>query len=457
MMRAQRISHSSGLNNTKNHRRTNFKNPDKRFIGQPIFGFVRVNQPRFSPRTHTKDDLYSSLRLFLIFGKLIGLMSIQGLFQKDYKKLGLRKSTFSSIIGIMIILALGVNAGVGITAFRNTELLRMDQYAWSFAHFFYYSLGLFIFYHNYRHISKFVQIIYNWNKVHIYFTQPDAHLFRDVNLVATFIMASAIGENVFVNLRHVPLGAETGELLKSLNITAWELYFLRANKKWASLASYHHALSLYTFICDKLSLYAWNYTDVTIVIFARALYYKYQALYLEAEAVLLKGGSDVSKWLQLTTDFETMRELLDQVNNFISPLIFASYGVSIYFMCLMFHNSVNPYTNTTQVANIYAYWAVAHLVVRVFLVSVASARVSQWAHHITELIRRCPAEAYVMEVQRMDRYLNENVIGFTGLDCFTFTKPMILKVVGVIFSFEVVLLQALQLSLKKSSSCSPHK
>ncbi|CAG7826075.1 unnamed protein product, partial [Allacma fusca] len=101
---------------------------------------------------------------------------------------------------------------------------------------------------------------------------------------------------------------------------------------------------------------------------------------------------------------------------------------------------LNPSGNTSLIASIYALWSFLHLIARVYLVSVAGARINEWAHKIGDLFRKCPNEAYITEVERAERFVSANTIGLNGLGCFIITKPLILQIVGVVFTFEIVLL-----------------
>ncbi|CAG7717220.1 unnamed protein product [Allacma fusca] len=375
-------------------RRESFRSQDVIF-SRPIIRHVESHFPVLTSRARIEDDLYLNFRLFFIFGKLIGLVPFQGLFQRDYKKLR--------------------------------------------------------YFHFYRNSLQLIHLIHKWNDLRLYFTKPDVHLFRDVNLVAAVVMISAILENLFVNLKYFPMGQEAEVRLQKLNRSALEEYFINCNYQWSVLVAYHHALNLFTFVNNKLALYAWNYADITIILLSRAIYFKFQALNSQGEDILFHKGAEQLKWSQFIRDYETLRKILQEVNNFLSPLIFITYGIGIYFLCLQFHNRLNPYENATPIAAIYALWSIFHLIGRILLVSISGARINDWAHQVADLLRRCPNKAYLSDVERTENFISSKIIGLTGLGCFTITKPLILNVIAVIFTFEMVLLQALQASLNKST------
>ncbi|CAG7731396.1 unnamed protein product [Allacma fusca] len=173
---------------------------------------------------------------------------------------------------MVLLLIISSHVGLGVYNVKVSKSERADQYAWSFAYFLYNLLGFWIFLHFYRHSSTLVQLVNSLSTLEIYFTQSDQYLLRDVSVVASIVMISAVDENICVNLQHVPAGPEDAG--------------------------------------------------------------------------------------------------------------------------------------------------------RSFLVSVTAARVNDRVRCVAELLRQCPDEFYNSEVQRTENFLNDNVIGLSGLGCFTITKPM---------------------------------
>lgn len=99
-------------------------------------------------------------------------------------------------------------------------------------------------------------------------------------------------------------------------------------------------------------------------------------------------------------------------------------------------------SDQSLVNSIYYPWSILHLFMRVILVSIACGRVNSNAHGFRKSLQKCPASCYTTDVSRWNRRLCHGpMIGLTGLNCFTVTKPFILKMLSVIVTFEIVLLQ----------------
>ena len=70
------------------------------------------------------------------------------------------------------------------------------------------------------------------------------------------------------------------------NRTFFQIYYTNNHARWEELVPYNTFMGLYTFLADKLAWYSWNYADVLIYILARALSFKFQALYRQSEVIL---------------------------------------------------------------------------------------------------------------------------------------------------------------------------
>jgi Trehalose receptor len=122
-----------------------------------------------------------------------------------------------------------------------------------------------------------------------------------------------------------------------------EFYYQYFNNHWVLVVyddtgtTTARALGYFLFICNLLSLYAWNYADLLITNFSRALYYKFKILRQVAEHKLLTMAhdeQDQTEWNHLPVDHATLRDLLKKFAKFLSPLVFASFAVNVFYICL---------------------------------------------------------------------------------------------------------------------------
>ena len=49
---------------------------------------------------------------------------------------------------------------------------------------------------------------------------------------------------------------------------------------------------------------------------------------------------------------------------------------------------------------------------------------------------------HIFQVVRVERYISTNEIGLTGLGCYTVTNNLLLRILGTVMTYEVIILQA---------------
>lgn len=70
-------------------------------------------------------------------------------------------------------------------------------------------------------------------------------------------------------------------------MTELETYYWRAHYHWATVIGYNWFFAVLGFIQHKWILYAWNYMDIVVAVFGRAMYFRFKCLNEEAEKKLL--------------------------------------------------------------------------------------------------------------------------------------------------------------------------
>ncbi|XP_035701905.1 gustatory receptor for sugar taste 64f-like [Folsomia candida] len=281
---------------------------------------------------------------------------------------------------------------------------------------------------------------------------------------------SGILENVFWNLQYFPLfNGESAKFSFSgapashqEDLSPLHNYY-RVSHDWEQLIPYHPFWGVFVFLTNKTSLYAWNYVDVLIGIFARALYGQFKGLYeIGSEIVMASGchndasrfGDHASFWSHLVRDCGIICQVVAKFQEFLSQIIFVTYAGNIYFLCLQILLELSPTSPSESVlSKIYATWSFLQIIMRFFTMSLLCARIYSYAHKFTGLLEKCPMEMYTPELARFERKLQSGSICFTGLDCFVITKPLILNVIGVIVTFEIILLQSLSQSAATVENC----
>ncbi len=60
-----------------------------------------------------------------------------------------------------------------------------------------------------------------------------------------------------------------------------EVYYLRSHKEWLRVYNGTEdaaTLGIFVYTSNKLALYSWNFADILLILFSRALYFKFKML-----------------------------------------------------------------------------------------------------------------------------------------------------------------------------------
>ncbi|CAL8093415.1 unnamed protein product [Orchesella dallaii] len=438
--------------------------------------FESLNTPvmdvKFPPADQREeDDLFSTFRGFLILGRILGVVPISGVFKKSYNDLYFSRYSFASITSYICIVLLAFNASLGVANAVRDQKRNALEIARSIGTPIFNLWGLFIYTYFLLRGEEFLKIFKFWASCNLYYSKKDTYLYRIVVIISVIVFTSAVLENAILHMEFfeafddinghiVKYGKETGDA------PIHKMYYWRGHVFWNNVVGYHPIFMVIAFFTHKWVLYGWNYIDVFMALFCRALYYKFKVLCKAAEDTLflplpLKSPDvytpsefDRQAWLQLTRDHEQLCNLIDVMNRFFSPLLFVSYSVNIYFVCMQLLGALNPeFVAHSVVHSIYAPWSFVHIIARIFLLSICAAKINEYAHNIRNVVQRCPVELYDGSIAKLDKRVNVGPkLGFSGLGCFVVTKPFMLSILNVVFTIEIVLLQGLSTSQSQSSN-----
>jgi hypothetical protein len=133
-----------------------------------------------------------------------------------------------------------------------------------------------------------------------------------------------------------------------------EYYYENSHKEWAKMIPYHSTAAIFVFLCNKWAVYAWNWGDVLISVISRALYGKFKWFDKSVKETLLKPSSGIyfnrinclktkyciskyigkAEWLQAIAHHNRLSKLTEDIASLLSPLVFTSFAVNIYFICI---------------------------------------------------------------------------------------------------------------------------
>ncbi|XP_021963608.2 gustatory receptor for sugar taste 64f [Folsomia candida] len=352
----------------------------------------------------------------------------------------LRKWSISGIISFSIILILCCNTGLAIVGFFQGGGRDATQLAKNLAGSVCYSMGLYVFIFIFRNAQKLIDLFHKWREVDAMQNHAsDASLHLSINTIAGTILISAIAENAVSHLLLFPLHERVPQPL--------QYYYENSHKQWSLMIPYHATAAIGVFLCNKWAVYAWNFGDIFIAVISRGLYGKFKRFVESVEEKLLKSPSPAGKldWLHAIEHHDRLSKLTEEFADLLSPLVFTSFAVNIYFICIQLHLFLAPSKKLDFVSALYVGWSFLHLVARTYVCALSAAKINDYAHNFVKILYNCPRSLYTVDVERAERKLASTSVGLHGLGAFHIGRPFILSVISVIFTFEIVLLQTSQM------------
>ncbi|CAL8122975.1 unnamed protein product [Orchesella dallaii] len=419
-------------------------------------GTTRLMQENPS-ETAENGDFYSCIRPLLRFGKILGLIPVGNLWSDsvDVEKLGFRWKSYPAAISVLITLILSINA-----LFSFLDLFRRfagkgggnaTELAFAAKGPLFYLTVLLIYLFFLLKAKTMLKLFTTWRKVsnELNLRVVDETLARSVKVLATVIYVSASLDFVASSLTQFPIIERTStQNGKEHGFTPLETYYNRSHPFWAFYIPFHPIVAVILLICSLVSVLAWNYADVITIVFSRALYFKFKTLVEETEKRLIPSEEKHQfqklhgiTWTEVRRDHLTLCKLLDDVEAFLSPLIFLSYSINIFFICLQLHQGLTPVPDRTILDSVDSAWTFLHLIFRLTMMSLTASKINEYAHQIASSIQKCSSSEYCKEVERLERMLGTGPLGLSGLGCFVITRAFMLVVISVIFTMEIVLLQ----------------
>jgi len=134
--------------------------------------------------------------------------------------------------------------------------------------------------------ESFINIFKSWANSSLYHSVKDKTFHRDIILISVIVFVSATLETTINHMEYFPqFDKINGMSLRnaSKHGSSFETFYWRMNEHWGRHFGYHPMLAALAFLSHKFVLACWNYVDVLMIIFARALYFRFKGLCQIAE------------------------------------------------------------------------------------------------------------------------------------------------------------------------------
>ncbi|OXA64339.1 Gustatory receptor for sugar taste 64d [Folsomia candida] len=327
-----------------------------------------VNSATKIQKCHDEQSLQEKLRYYLIFGRVIGILPIQGVFHRG-SKLTFKKFSLASFTTLIITLLIGAYAIINLIASFSKKQTNALEIAWAVLPPALYTLGTFNCIIFWIHGSKFCNLFATWNNLsRLHFPVEDTTLSRDVGIWAIVIFTSAISETI-----------------------SWPLIRdnrLRFPDRFSNLGHFTSDTEYYYAI--RLELCGRSDRDICSGA-VRTIQRIEGSLRIRDERYF---GEDTAFWEFLVDDHGRIYQVMQSFKEFLSPIIFATCAANMFWICLVVLFILVPFLQAKDIFKFYAIWNFLHVVVRFFTMSLLAAKVSSDAHKFADILKQCPIEMY---------------------------------------------------------------
>lgn len=175
-----------------------------------------------------------------------------------------------------------------------------------------------------------------------------------------------------------------------------EKYYWQSGLGLASYFNYHPLLSIIYTISSKMCTYAWNYSDILLIILCLQICKMVRTFesYIAGQVKLDKTGGIC--WSQIKTNFLSLCDVAENVTDFVAPLAIFCYGVNIFYMIT--NVLFVLYGKLTVERSAYHYASFIQFTLRVILVTYAASEVHHSTQSISKTLDRCPDVVFTASV-----------------------------------------------------------
>nr|XP_049697986.1 gustatory receptor 5a for trehalose [Helicoverpa armigera] len=210
---------------------------------------------------------------------------------------------------------------------------------------------------------------------------------------------------------------------------------------------------LFEYLCLQ-STFVWSFNDVLITCFSIYITAYFRSLNQVVTANSKKDKDNMIPWSTLRVHYSKLVRLVKEIDNHISSFILLAFFTDLFYICLQLFNSLHrnyasfKFCNELQTKQaltspsylLYYLYSFLFLVLRATMLSLFASNVHCAALEPVHAVYDVPSTLYDNEVRRFQLQLHHTKVGLTG-KFFYVTRNMVLKVIGTIITYEIVLLQ----------------
>ncbi|KAH0949288.1 Gr1 [Eciton burchellii] len=280
-----------------------------------------------------------------------------------------------------------------------------------------------------------------WERLEREFTSRNRRVSRTTlatrfKIVTAVVMLLALMEHGAAVLSAYISAVECAEFRGDVDIIG--TYFQLQFPQIFSSMSYSLWKGIVVDIINILSTFSWNFVDLFLILISIALAEQFRQLNSRLFSIRGKAMPEWW-WAEARNDYNHLATLTRMVDCHISSIVFLSFAIDLYFICIQLLFSFNPIRGLVR--KLYFCFSFGFLLARTIAVSLYAASVHDESLLPAPILYSVSDSSYGNEVSRFLTQITTDNISLTGMKFFSVTRSLVLTVAGTIVTYELVLVQ----------------
>ncbi|KAF7993571.1 hypothetical protein HCN44_010166 [Aphidius gifuensis] len=186
-------------------------------------------------------------------------------------------------------------------------------------------------------------------------------------------------------------------------------------------------VGIISIIISNVVSFTWNFCDLLIILVSIGLAERYKNLNKVVRFKISNNLTERINWQKIRNYYVIMNELVKEADNIVSPLIFISCCMNVYWICVQTSEGIRLVTTESKIS-IYYFFSLFFLICRTTALVLSAAKIDDESNYALSIFTRCHPSVFIIEVIWIQQQLSVDKVSFTAMKFFPITRKFILTV-----------------------------
>ncbi|XP_034242833.1 gustatory receptor for sugar taste 64f-like [Thrips palmi] len=207
----------------------------------------------------------------------------------------------------------------------------------------------------------------------------------------------------------------------------------------ATAVSYNPAVLFAAEFSSAVTNFVLNYNDLFIMIVSMVIVRRFKH---QRKILAVNCFKDSAYWKSARERFHDLSELTREVDQHVSVQVLLSCLNNFFSICIQLQHAVSPpFGAPCVLRRMYYCFSLLFVVVRSGAVMFAASSIPEESRALKRALYSVPSNQYTAETQRFLTQVISDDVTLTGLGLFTINRSFILRMLGTIATYEILLFQ----------------